>query len=67
MLVSKFAVQLSVIEDQLDKYTEEQRIRYLLAKLTPALRDTIIKYHTILSTRRELVTLASRIESTEKS
>jgi hypothetical protein len=67
MLVSKFAVQLSVIEDQLDKYTEEQRIRHLLAKLTPALRDTIVKYYTILLTRRELVTLASRIESTEKS
>jgi hypothetical protein len=67
VLVSKFAVQLSVIEDQLDKYTEEQRIRYLLAKLTPALRDTIVKYYTILSTRRELVTLVSRIESTEKS
>ncbi|KAF2159422.1 hypothetical protein M409DRAFT_60773 [Zasmidium cellare ATCC 36951] len=65
--VQQFATELDTLEDQLGDYSEPQRVRHLLAKLQPALRPAIVKYHEIPKTRQELVTLATRIESTDQS
>ena len=40
---------------------------YLLAKLSHELRKSIVKYHAIPKKRKDLVTLATRIESSEKT
>ena len=47
-------------------YTEEQRTRYLLAKLKPSLRTAIITYYTVPARRDDLVSLCTRLESTSK-
>lgn len=65
--IQSFAADLATIEEQMAPYTEEQRVRHLLAKLTPALRTAIIKYHTVPTTRQDLVSLGARIESTDKN
>lgn len=64
--VQAFATEISVCEDQMPAYTEAQRVRHFLAKLQPTLRSSIIKFHTIPATRRELIALASRIENTDR-
>ena len=61
-----FALELATLEDQLRDYTKAQKIRYLLAKLLPTLRSTIVKYYAVPTTRQELVTLATRIETLDK-
>lgn len=65
--IQAFASELATMEEQLAPYSEEQRVRHLLAKLQPALRNTIIKHHAIPATRQELVSLGSRIESTDRT
>ena len=62
-----FANELAILEDQMEPYTEPQRVRHLLGKLRKALRDPIIKYHALPKTRQELVALASRLEATDRS
>ena len=47
-------------------YTEEQRTRYLLAKLKPKLRTTIVTYYEIPSKRDNLVVLVTRLEAANK-
>ena len=42
-------------------------MRHLLAKLRDLLRDSIIKFYSILETRKELIALASRIKAIDKS
>lgn len=65
--VQAFSTELDVLEDQMTPYTEPQRVRHLLAKLQPALRNAIIKFHPIPDTRQELVALASRMETTDRT
>jgi hypothetical protein len=65
--VSAFATYLDTLEDQLPRYTEEQRVLHLLAKLAPKLRKGIVKYHNIPAKRKDLVALATRIESSDKT
>jgi hypothetical protein len=43
--VRNFATELDSVEDQLPPYSEEQRVRHLLAKLQPTLRTEIVKYY----------------------
>ena len=47
-------------------YTEEQRTRYLLAKLKPALRTAIVTYYALPTKREDLVVLATRLEAASK-
>ncbi|KAF4546985.1 Hypothetical protein D9617_77g092390 [Elsinoe fawcettii] len=65
--IQAFASEMATLEEQLAPYSEEQRVRHLLAKLHPSLRNTIIKHHSIPRTRQELVSLGARIESTDKA
>jgi len=64
--IASFASDLATIEEQMSPYTEEQRVRHLLAKITPDLRNEIIKYHEIPVTRQGLISLGARIESVDK-
>jgi hypothetical protein len=59
-----FATELATLEEQMDPYTPEQRTRHLLAKLKPALRTLIVTYHKVPKRREDLVSLATRLEST---
>jgi hypothetical protein len=65
--VQAFALELDVLEDQMPRYSEEQRVRHLLAKLSQPLRNAIVKYHVIPKTRQDLVALASRIETADRA
>lgn len=60
-----FATELATLEEQVEPYTEAQRTRHLLAKLKPALRRAIISYHNVPTTRSELISLATRLESAD--
>ena len=64
--VEKFALELEELEDQLGDYTEAQKVRHLLAKLAAPLRDALVKYHDIPTTRQALVRLAARVESVDR-
>jgi hypothetical protein len=44
-------------------YTNEQRMRHLLAKLKPVLRISIISYYKVPKRREDLISLAIRLES----
>jgi hypothetical protein len=61
--VKEFVTELEVLEEQMPEYTEEQKVRHLLAKMTPAIRDALIAYVDLPSTRQGLVTAATRIEN----
>jgi hypothetical protein len=58
-----FATELATIEERMEPYSNEQRTRHLLAKLKPALRQSIISYHEVPKRREDLVSLATRLES----
>jgi hypothetical protein len=61
-----FAAELATLEEQLTSYTPEQRTRHLLAKLRPKLRSDIIIYYAMPAIREDLISLAIRIEATNK-
>jgi hypothetical protein len=58
-----FATELATIEEQIAPYTNEQRTRYLLAKLKPTLRTSIISYYEVPKRREDLISLTTRLES----
>jgi len=47
-------------------YIEEQRTRYLLAKLRPYLRTAIVTYYLVPARRDNLVSLVTRLESASR-
>jgi hypothetical protein len=61
-----FATELITIEEQMAPYTNEQRTRYLLVKLKPALRTSIISYYEVPKRREDLISLAIRLESASR-
>lgn len=63
--VQNFATELDSLEDQLPKYTEEQRVSHLLAKLRASIRREIVKSHNLPEKRKDLVALAARIEAVD--
>jgi hypothetical protein len=58
-----FAIELTTIKEQIALYTNKQRMRYLLAKLKPVLRMSIISYHKVPKRREDLISLTTRLES----
>jgi hypothetical protein len=58
-----FATELITIKEQIALYTNKQQTRYLLAKLKPTLRTSIISYYEVLKRREDLISLTIRLES----
>lgn len=63
--VASFVAYLVTLEDQIELYTPAQRIRYLLVKLRRPLYNSITLYYQPLEIRDNLISLATRIETTE--
>jgi hypothetical protein len=47
-------------------YTNKQRTRYLLVKLKPILRTSIISYYEVPKRREDLISLTIRLESASR-
>jgi hypothetical protein len=63
--VQKFVYQLEQVEDELEPFTEQQRIDTLLNKLRPELRNQLLANGLALrcTTREEVVTAAETVET----
>lgn len=65
--VQAFASELARYEDQLPTYSEEHLVLHMFVKLRADIRDALVRMEKIPATRRELVAVASRVETHARS
>jgi hypothetical protein len=59
---AEFVTYLESLEEELEPYTETQKLQILLTKLHPDLRRRITDHQTVPTTRLELTRLATRLQ-----
>lgn len=59
---AEFVTYLESLEEELEPYTENQKLQILLTKLHPDLRRRITDHQTVPTTRLELTRLATRLQ-----
>ena len=65
--IRRFVQYLTTLEAQISPFTEAQKMEMLMAKMAPSLATEVVTYHRRPTDRRDLVDIATNLESRERN